>query len=167
MRAGRRFIDADKVAVDVIGRELLKRGAITKKRRDQVVFLVLLPTVAHPLGLQTHDVFDPTRVFEPGMVTTDERGTYVRKDDVLASETFEKLPPSEQASVRAAVDRFDGIGVRIEDDVLITDGEPSCCRRGRRGARRRFEAAWPGRTALPKTLGSPSWRAALRIYAIE
>ena len=74
--------------------------------------------------MQTHDVFDPTRKFEPNMVVTNEPGIYVRKDDVLSSEVFKKLPPAEQDSVRKAVDRYAGIGIRIEDDVLIADGDP-------------------------------------------
>jgi len=43
---------------------------------------------------------------------------------VLSSEVFGKLPASEQESIRAALSRYDGIGVRIEDDMLITEGEP-------------------------------------------
>ena len=63
-------------------------------------------------------------VYEPGMVFTNEPGVYVRKDDIFASEIFKKLPAAEQTSMRAAVLRYDGIGIRIEDDVLITAGEP-------------------------------------------
>ncbi|HTE57689.1 MAG TPA: Xaa-Pro aminopeptidase [Verrucomicrobiae bacterium] len=48
---------------------------------------------SHFLGLETHDIYDPDRPFEPGMVLTIEPGIYI---------------PAE------------GIGVRIEDDVLIT-----------------------------------------------
>ena len=58
------------------------------------------------------------------MVFTNEPGVYVRKDDILASEIFKQLPPAEQASLRDAVTKYDGIGIRIEDDVLITAGEP-------------------------------------------
>ena len=61
----------------------------------------------HWLGLDVHDVgeyqIDNTwRVFEPGMVTTVEPGIYIAADltDVPA--------------------RYRGIGVRIEDDVLVT-----------------------------------------------
>jgi Xaa-Pro aminopeptidase len=69
-------------------------------------------------------VYDRTRAFEPNMVFTLEPGVYVRKDDVLASEVFGKLSAAEQQSMRQALERYDGIGVRIEDDVLITAGEP-------------------------------------------
>lgn len=64
----------------------------------------------HWLGLDVHDVGQykisgVSRVFEPGMVMTVEPGIYV-------------------AAGSADVDpRFFGIGIRIEDDVLVTDSD--------------------------------------------
>jgi Xaa-Pro aminopeptidase len=123
MRAGHRFVEVNDTAQQVVGRELAKLGLVTKNLREQSE-LYLFHGVGHPLGLQTHDVYDRQRVFAPNMVFTNEPGVYVRKDDVIASEVFRKLAAAEQQSVRAALDRYDGIGVRIEDDVLITAGEP-------------------------------------------
>ena len=65
---------------------------------------------SHWLGLDVHDVGDyrlgaDWRELVPGMVLTVEPGCYL---------------PSSMADVPA---RFRGIGVRIEDDVLITAGE--------------------------------------------
>jgi Xaa-Pro aminopeptidase len=62
---------------------------------------------SHWLGLDAHDVGNYTvggkpRVLEPGMVFTVEPGIYVADDDERASAEFR------------------GIGVRIEDDVVIT-----------------------------------------------
>ena len=96
---------------------------MTKNVREQSE-LYLFHGTGHPLGLQTHDVYDRGRAFEANMVFTNEPGAYVRKDDVIESEVFRKLPASEQQTMRKALDRYDGIGVRIEDDVLITTGEP-------------------------------------------
>lgn len=61
----------------------------------------------HWLGLDVHDVGEyrvgeQWRVFEPGMVTTVEPGIYIAED-------MEDVPA-----------RYRGIGVRIEDDVLVT-----------------------------------------------
>jgi Xaa-Pro aminopeptidase len=62
---------------------------------------------SHWLGLDAHDVGTYTvggkpRVLEPGMVFTVEPGLYIAGDDESASAEFR------------------GIGVRIEDDVVIT-----------------------------------------------
>jgi Xaa-Pro aminopeptidase len=123
MRPGHRFIEINDKAVEVVGRELLKLGLVTKPTPEQAG-LYLFHGTGHPLGLQTHDVYDRTRRFEAGMVFTNEPGIYVRKDDIVGSEVFLKLSASEQESIRTAIGRYDGIGVRIEDDVLITAGEP-------------------------------------------
>jgi Xaa-Pro aminopeptidase len=53
--------------------------------------------IGHHLGLETHDVGDVHLPLQAGAVMTIEPGVYVARDD---------------------------IGVRIEDDVLITDGGP-------------------------------------------
>jgi Xaa-Pro aminopeptidase len=139
MRPGHKFIEIHDKAQDVVGRELLKLGLVTKNETEQSE-LYLFHGTGHPLGLQTHDVYDRQRTFEPNMVFTNEPGVYVRKDDVLASEVFKKLPASEQQLVRTALDRYDGIGVRIEDDVRITSGEPKMLSSGAPRAARDIEA---------------------------
>lgn len=123
MRPGHRFIEVHDRAEEAVGRELLKLGLVTKNAREQAE-LYMFHGGGHPLGLQTHDVFDRLRSFEPNMVFTNEPGVYVRKADVAASDVFKSLSASEQQSIRAALDRYDGIGVRIEDDVQITAGDP-------------------------------------------
>ena len=62
---------------------------------------------SHWLGMDVHDVGiyrqgAESRVLEPGMVLTVEPGIYIAPDDELAPE------------------KFRGIGIRIEDDVLVT-----------------------------------------------
>lgn len=64
-------------------------------------------SVSHFLGIDTHDaglsmVGDKPRMVEPGMVFTIEPGFYVPGDD--------KDAPSD----------YRGIGIRIEDDILVT-----------------------------------------------
>ena len=129
MRPGHRHLEVNNKAIEVVGRELLKLGLVTKSTPEQAG-LYLFHGTGHPLGLQTHDVYDRARVYEPGMVFTNEPGVYVRKDDILASEIFGKLPAAEQTTMRAALQRYDGIGIRIEDDVLITSGEPKLLSHG-------------------------------------
>ncbi|XP_048785020.1 xaa-Pro aminopeptidase 3 isoform X1 [Lagopus muta] len=64
--------------------------------------------VGHYLGMDVHDTPDVSRSvpLRPGMVITIEPGLYIPEDDVSAPE------------------RFRGLGVRIEDDVVIADDSP-------------------------------------------
>lgn len=80
---------------------------------------------AHWLGMNVHDVGDlPGRAepkLEPGMVFTNEPGIYIRPD------ALDNLPKTEKnekfiAAVRPAFEKYKNIGVRIEDDMLITSG---------------------------------------------
>ena len=123
MRPGTFWRDIHTKAMDSIGRELLKLGLITENVPPQVQ-LYFMHGLGHPLGLQVHDVFDPDRKLEAGMVLTNEPGIYVRADDVTRSPVFTKLTAEQQAGVRRALDRYRGIGVRIEDDVLVTATGP-------------------------------------------
>jgi Xaa-Pro aminopeptidase len=123
MRPGHKHVDVNDKAIDVVGRELLKLGLVTKNTAEQAG-LYLFHGTGHPLGLQTHDVYDRMRTYEAGMVFTNEPGIYVRRDDILAGDVFAKLSASEQQTMRTALQKYDGIGIRIEDDVLITTGEP-------------------------------------------
>jgi Xaa-Pro aminopeptidase len=139
MRPGHGFIEIHERAQDVVGRELAKLGLVTKNLPEQSQ-LYLFHGPGHPLGLQTHDVYDRQRAFEPNMVFTNEPGVYVRKDDIVASDVFRKLSESEQQAMRTALDRYDGIGVRIEDDVLITAGAPKVLSAGAPRTPRDIEA---------------------------
>jgi Xaa-Pro aminopeptidase len=123
MKPGARLGNADNAAIAVFGRELVKLGLTTKDDPRQV-FMYFRHTIGHHIGLDVHDVWDRDRVAEPGMTFAIEPGIYVRKDDVLANPTFVKLPKDEQDKIRAALDRFNGIGVRIEDNIVVTDGAP-------------------------------------------
>ena len=53
---------------------------------------------SHSLGLDVHDVGDTSTPMQPGMVFTCEPGIYIREE---------------------------GIGIRLENDVLVTSGDPN------------------------------------------
>lgn len=65
-------------------------------RDDSEVSKYYYHGVSHSLGLDTHDPCDRT-VYEPGMVITCEPGLYVAEE---------------------------GIGIRLENDILVTENEP-------------------------------------------
>src|SRR5437016_4694138 len=119
MRAGTLWVDVDRKTVDAMGQELVRLGLISKNDAKQVrMYIPYL--VGHHIGLAVHDVWDRGRPLEPGMILTDEPGIYVRRDDVLKNPTYLALSKDEQASIAKALDRYNGIGVRIEDEILIT-----------------------------------------------
>ena len=119
MKPGALWVDVDRTTVDAMGRELMKVGLISKNDPKQVrMYLPYL--VGHHIGLAVHDVWDRGRPLEPGMILTDEPGIYVRRDDVLKNPTYLGLTKDEQTSIAKALDKYNGIGVRIEDEILIT-----------------------------------------------
>ncbi|HYC61737.1 MAG TPA: Xaa-Pro aminopeptidase [Thermoanaerobaculia bacterium] len=133
MRPGSSFSKVNTRTEEVLGEELLKLGLITRNETDQVR-LYFRHGVGHPIGLQVHDVYDRLRPFEAGMVVTNEPGIYVRRADITASPWYAKLNADERKGVDAALVRYEGIGVRIEDDLLITSGEPRLLSKSPRSA---------------------------------
>ncbi|MBT68017.1 MAG: Xaa-Pro aminopeptidase [Thiotrichales bacterium] len=91
-------------ACQIITDGLIKLG-IMKSPEDLSKFY--MHNTGHWLGLDVHDVGsklvnDKFREFKSGMVTTVEPGIYIRRDDKIDS-------------------KYWGIGIRIEDDVLVTE----------------------------------------------
>lgn len=85
--------DIEKQVEHKMGEKLRELGLIQSIERD-VVRRYYPHAVSHHLGLNVHDVADHSRPLEPGMVITVEPGVYIPEES---------------------------IGVRIEDDVLITE----------------------------------------------
>lgn len=92
--------DLQDFAIDFLRGECIKRKLISK---DDDVLKYYIHNVSHFLGLDTHDVGDRNRKLVPGNVITVEPGLYF-------------------------VD--EAIGVRIEDDVLITEEGATCLSKG-------------------------------------
>ena len=74
----------------------------------------------HWLGMNVHDVGDYSAKFKAGMIMTNEPGIYVRED---ALDYFPDTPRAKAflAKIRPAFEKYKNIGVRIEDDMLVTD----------------------------------------------
>jgi Xaa-Pro aminopeptidase len=79
--------------------------------------------ITHGLGLEVHDplqAYYDDRRFRPGDAFTIEPGVYVslRQFDILPDTPRNR---AFAAKVRAAVERYQGTGIRIEDDYVITE----------------------------------------------
>jgi Xaa-Pro aminopeptidase len=106
-------------ALEVIKDGLLKLGLITDRNSEWQYRLWFMHGTSHWLGMNVHDVGGGSR-FEPGMVFTNEPGIYVRLD---ALDNLSKSAETDQfiSAVRPAYEKYKGIGVRIEDDMVVTD----------------------------------------------
>ncbi|MDQ3650429.1 MAG: aminopeptidase P N-terminal domain-containing protein [Acidobacteriota bacterium] len=117
-RPGATISEVNIAATEVIKDGLLRLGLITDRNSNQHRMWFMHGT-SHWLGMNVHDVGDYVTKFEPGMVFTNEPGIYVRAD---ALDYLPKTPENEKliATVRPAFEKYKNIGVRIEDDVLVT-----------------------------------------------
>ncbi len=102
----------------VIKDGLFRLGLITNKNSQQYR-MWFMHGLGHWLGMNVHDVGENTRPFAPGMTYTNEPGIYIRAD------ALNYLPDTPEnkafiAKIRPAFEKYKNIGVRIEDDMLIT-----------------------------------------------
>jgi Xaa-Pro aminopeptidase len=121
IRPGAGYSDVHRAATEVIKTGLLKLGLITDRNSDQYRLWFMHGTT-HFLGMNVHDVGSTARL-EPGMVFTNEPGIYVRLD-ALEQRPFNFKPEDWEKfkhTVGPAFEKYKGIGVRIEDDMLVTE----------------------------------------------
>lgn len=111
VRPGNHWDEPHQAAVHVITQGLVRlgllKGRAAKLERDGAYQRFFMHRTGHWLGIDVHDVGDykvggAWRVLEPGMVLTIEPGIYIPR------------------GARGVPKRFQGIGVRIEDDVVVT-----------------------------------------------
>jgi Xaa-Pro aminopeptidase len=113
-KPGNDFLDPHRAAMEVLARGLERLGILASaddalREENQFYKRYSLHGTSHMLGLDVHDCAQARAetykfgTLEPGMVLTVEPGLYFQPDDLTV--------PA----------RFRGIGVRIEDDVVITE----------------------------------------------
>jgi Xaa-Pro aminopeptidase len=114
VRSGNHWNQPHEAAVRAVTQGLVKlgllKGSTPKLIKDQAYLPFFSHRTGHWLGLDVHDVGDykvggEWRVLEPGMALTVEPGIYIRPSPRIPKE-------------------FWNIGVRIEDEVLVTNGAP-------------------------------------------
>jgi Xaa-Pro aminopeptidase len=106
---------------ETMGKGLVKLGLMTDAASTPQLRVWLNHGISHGIGLNVHD--SSGRELREGMVVTVEPGLYFRAD---ALDHLPATPENEKfvAAVRPAYERYKGIGIRIEDDLLITSGDP-------------------------------------------
>jgi len=114
-RPSRPYSDMHDAAVQVLTRGMIDLGLLDGEVdtlvEEEAFKKYYMHGTGHWLGLDVHDVGaygrqGGSRALEPGMVVTVEPGLYIPPDDEEAPEALR------------------GIGIRIEDDILVTDGDP-------------------------------------------
>ena len=100
-RKGADFRASHKAAMEVVAKGLVQLGIISSEADANKYFM---HGTSHYLGLDVHDpgTYGPLK---PGVVMTVEPGIYIPSGSPCDKKWW-------------------GIGVRIEDDILVTDGEP-------------------------------------------
>jgi Xaa-Pro aminopeptidase len=111
VKPGNHWNDPHNAAVKVITKGLIEikllKGSVPKLMKEQTFRKFYMHRTGHWLGLDVHDVGDykvgdQWRLLEPGMVLTIEPGIYI---------------PARSKGVHR---KWWDIGIRIEDDVLVT-----------------------------------------------
>lgn len=111
IRPGLPWHFAHEASVEVLTKGLvslgLLKGRVAKLIKDEKYKQFYMHRIGHWLGMDVHDVGDykldkEWRLLEPGMVLTIEPGLYIPEDCLTVDEQWR------------------GIGIRIEDDVLVT-----------------------------------------------
>lgn len=90
-KPGLTIVDLQKATIEFFKKECLKEGLI---KSPEEIGQIYYHNVSHHLGLDTHDPIQRDLPLEPGCVITVEPGLYIKEL---------------------------GIGIRIEDDILITE----------------------------------------------
>ena len=117
---GNQWDEPHDMAVRIITRGLKKLGlldgTLNRLIRDGAYRRFFMHKTGHWLGMDVHDVGDyrvgdEWRLLEPGMVTTVEPGIYIAADRDIPA-------------------RWRNIGIRIEDDVAISNNGPDVLTKG-------------------------------------
>ncbi len=130
-KPGATFQQLSLIAQNTIAEGLQRLGLITDYKaptkpkealqpRSREVSYWFIHGLGHWLGMNVHDVGRYGVPLKAGMVFTNEPGIYIRED---ALDNMPDTPENRAfiAKVRPVFEKYKNIGVRIEDDLLVTD----------------------------------------------
>ena len=118
-KPGVTFGQLSQIARSTINDGLFKLGLVSDKNSRQAG-VWNIHGLGHWLGMNVHDVGDYGAKLAPGMIYTNEPGIYIRED------ALDNLPNTPEMNafkekVRPMFEKYKNIGVRIEDDMLVTE----------------------------------------------
>lgn len=118
-KPGVQYQELSRIARQTISDGLFKLGLITDPKSNQVG-MWFIHGLGHWLGMNVHDVGRYGVPLKAGMVFTNEPGIYIREDSLA------NLPDTPEnkaliAKIKPAFEKYKNIGVRIEDDMLVTE----------------------------------------------
>lgn len=128
-KPGTNLVDLNSVASESVKKDLAKLGLITAPdatfkatngREMPQYTLWSLHFFGHWLGMNVHDVGNIRTPLESGMIFTNEPGVYIRED---ALQRVADTPENREflEKIKLAFEKYKNIGVRIEDDLLVTE----------------------------------------------
>ena len=132
VKPGIKLTDVHNKTFKVIKDELYKLGLVTDTSKNWQTRMWYPHGSSHWLGLDTHDAGDYKfreggRELEPGMVFTVEPGIYIGENILTLAEKMPDgfIPKDElgkfKEDIKEAFEKYKNIGVRIEDDILVTE----------------------------------------------
>jgi Xaa-Pro aminopeptidase len=118
-KAGVTWQQLSAIARNTINEGLFKLGLVVDKSSRQAG-IWSFHGLGHWIGMNVHDVGSYQTPLKAGMVYTNEPGIYIRED------ALDNLPDTPEnkafiAKVRPVYEKYKNIGVRIEDDMLVTE----------------------------------------------
>ncbi len=130
MKSGNKVNDVHKTITRDLNKGLFELGLITDTTQAWQNSIWIIHGWGHHIGLVVHDVSAPyvpgnPEVLEPGMIYTVEPGLYFSEDHLKRDYSGIRGCTEEQwkafiQKVEPVYKKYVNIGVRIEDDVLIT-----------------------------------------------
>ncbi|MCJ7679194.1 MAG: M24 family metallopeptidase, partial [Candidatus Aminicenantes bacterium] len=133
IRPGKGLYEIHQTSVEILKDELFRLGLMTDRDSDWQLSVWLMYNTNHWIGLDVHDVGGRGpddgvgTILKPGMILTVEPGIYIGEhilpnlQAILGRRVKKEEIQDFIDRVQPSVQKYLNIGVRIEDDVLVTE----------------------------------------------